>query len=180
MRWIFLLFVSFSPLFAKPSQVILVRHAEKSASNQHLSLRGRQRAAALCPYFLGSPTTLQFGTPTAIYAMKVNRDPAALSCQQSMLCLAEELDLPLQNSYGAGDEDSMVTEIIENEEYEGKMVLICWSNRELPHIASLLGATRAPKKWPDNVYDRLWIINLSEGVTTENTPQKLLYGDSNR
>jgi len=38
-------------LHADPAQVILIRHAEKPEQGHDLSLPGRQRAAALVPYF---------------------------------------------------------------------------------------------------------------------------------
>ena len=59
-----------SRLSAEPAQVIIIRHAEKPDEGNELSLAGRERAAALAPYFLGETALLRFGPPVAIYVQR--------------------------------------------------------------------------------------------------------------
>jgi hypothetical protein len=62
-----------SSLLAEPAQVIIIRHAEKPEDGNELSLEGRERAAALAPYFLANLDLLEFGPPVAIYAQAQKR-----------------------------------------------------------------------------------------------------------
>lgn len=169
-------------LFAMPAQVVLMRHAEKASSGAYLSLKGRQRAAALVPTFLGSPSLLHYGPPVAIYVMKSGNKEPAVRWAQTVIEVADQLNISLQNQYNRREIEALVKEIKGSEEYEGKMVLICWSHGELPKIAELFGAKKAPKKWDREVFDRFWIITFQEDgtVTLDDKPQKLLYGDSAR
>lgn len=171
-----------SNLWGLPSQVILIRHAEKANPPTYLSLKGRQRAAALVPSFLGSPTLLQYGTPAAVYVMNSGGKTPSIRWTQTAMPLADELNLPLNNRYNRKEIDQLVKEIQETEEYEGKMVLVCWSHGELPKLAALLGATKAPSKWHRDIYDRFWILTFGDDgkVTFEDRPQKLLFGDANK
>ncbi|HAB99943.1 MAG TPA: histidine phosphatase family protein [Parachlamydiales bacterium] len=183
MKYIFSFFValfSATCVWAMPSQVILIRHGEKTSPGTYLSLKGRQRAAALVPTFLGSPALLHYGPPAAIYVMKSGNKAPAVRWAQTVISLADELNIPLQNHYNRKETEQLVKEIQETEEYEGKMVLVCWSHGELPLLATQLGAKKAPKKWPRDVYDRFWILTFEENgeVTFQDLPQKLLYGDS--
>lgn len=183
MKYIFSFFIaafSSTCIWAMPSQIILMRHGEKIPSGAYLSLKGRQRAAALVPTFLGSPTLLHYGPPAAIYVMKSGKNAPAVRWSQTVISIADELNIPLQNQYNRREIEHLVKEVRETEEYEGKMVLICWSRGELPSLASQFGAKKAPKKWPQHVFDRFWVLTFEENgeVTFEDLPQKLLYGDS--
>ena len=62
--------------FAGPAQVIIIRHAEKPPVGDDLTPKGRQRAAALVPYFLETPEVLEYKLPAAIYALKARRHMA--------------------------------------------------------------------------------------------------------
>lgn len=181
MRWIVGL-LAFSSLWAQPSQVILIRHGEKPAEGNSLSLRGRQRAAALVPTFLGMPSLLQYNLPAAIYAARPSEKDPSVRSQQTVMVLAEELDLPLQNRFTLGQTSEVADEILHSEDYEGKMIVICWPHGEIPKLASLLGAKDAPKKWSDDTFDRFWILTFEDNgqVSFKNMPQKLLSGDSSR
>ena len=49
---------------AKPGQVIIIRHGEKPAEGDDLTVKGRERAAALAPFFQDGDYR-----PVAIYAV---------------------------------------------------------------------------------------------------------------
>jgi hypothetical protein len=53
---------------AQPAQVFLIRHAEQPEEGNEFLLKGRERAAALAPFFLGTDALLENGPPAAIYA----------------------------------------------------------------------------------------------------------------
>jgi hypothetical protein len=58
------------------------------------------------------------------------------------------------------------------------VVLICWSHKAIPNLATALGVVDPPA-WHDHVYDRLWIIKFKDGkAELQIVPQRLMYGDS--
>ena len=169
-----LLFLIPAFLFAFPAQVVLMRHAEKNDPEEVLSLKGRERAMALVPFFNGNPKVLSYGLPAAVYAAPLPRTI------QTVKPLADNMKLAVIDSFSKSQIQSLVSDILENPDYEGKMVMICWSHPDLPKIASLLGAKKLPKSWSEETYDRLWVLNFDEEghVAFKDLPQKLLYGES--
>ena len=96
-----------------------------------------------------------------------------------MTPLSRELKLSLK-TYPASDTAKMVQEILAKPEYDGKVVLICWSHKDIPGLATALGVANPPK-WHGPVYDRLWIIKFKDGkATLQDVPQRLMYGDAEK
>jgi broad specificity phosphatase PhoE len=92
-----------SQALAQPSQVILIRHAEKPMSGNELSPQGRERAAALVPFFLGTDELLEFNTPAAIYAQSQKKETSSIRSIETVKPLAEALQLRI-NKTSARDE----------------------------------------------------------------------------
>ncbi len=90
------------------------------------------------------------------------------------------MKISIVDKFSKSQVQPLVNEILNNPDYEGKLVLICWSHGDMPQIASLFGAKKLPKAWPGHAYDRLWILTFDEegNVDFKDLPQKLLYGDS--
>jgi broad specificity phosphatase PhoE len=166
--------------FADPAEVILIRHAEKPEIGNDLTLRGRERAAALVPYFLEQPELLEFKTPVAIYAQRPKNATSSIRSIETVRPLANVLHLKINDSFVRDDFEHMVEEIRHKPEYEGHTVLICWEHKVIPEIAGKLEAVNAPKTWPDATYDRTWVIKFEHGKkpTCIDLPQRLMFGDS--
>jgi hypothetical protein len=165
--------------FSAPTQVIIIRHAEKPPSGDDLNAKGRMRAAALVPYFQEAPEVLEFKTPVAIYAQKSTDSHKSRRPVDTVKGLAKALNQELIQ-YHREDAMVMVKDIMAKPEYEGKMVLICWSHTGIPDMAKAFGV-KDPPAWPDNVFDRDWIITFNKGAASfKNVPQKLMYGDSEK
>jgi broad specificity phosphatase PhoE len=170
---------------AEPAQVIIIRHAEKPPDGSDrperddLSLEGRERAAALVPYFRGNQQVLKFDTPVAIYAQSSAKQHSRRPIQ-TVQPLASALGVPLIDKFARDDVAEMVKEINANPAYRGKMVLICWEHHVIPKIATAFGAEDAPKEWPGKYFDRLWIITFREGERPDfrERKQRLMFGDS--
>ena len=177
-----LLLVSVTHTLAHPAQVIIIRHAEKPAKGNGLSLRGEERAAALVPYFLKTEELVQFKTPVAIYAQQTNNQTASRRAIETVKPLADLLRLQVNDSYMRDDYKRMVDEIMRSKDYEGRMVLICWEHKIIPKIATELGAVDAPSNWADSEYDRTWIVTFRPGENPhcKIVPQQLLYGDADK
>ena len=60
--------------------------------------------------------------------------------------------------------------------------LISWRHSVLPELARTLKATKAPTKWGDDVYDRVWKITYDAAGNAEfvDLPQRLMPGDSKK
>jgi len=176
---VFALLLGCSLTFAGPSQVIIIRHAEKPPSGDDLTAKGRMRAAALVPYFLEAPEVLEFKTPAAIYAQKSTESHKSLRPVNTVKELAKVLKQELIQ-YPREDAMVMVKDILAKKEYEGKMVLICWSHTGIPDMAKAFGVKEVPA-WSGVTYDRNWIITFDKGeVNFKNVPQKLMFGDSEK
>ena len=160
-------------------QVIIIRHAEKPATGDDLNEKGRQRAAALVPYFQESPEVLEYKTPVAIYAQKSTESHKSRRPVDTIKGLAKTLNQELIQ-YRRDDALVMVKDIMAKPQYEGKMVLICWSHTGIPDMAKAFGV-KNPPEWPATVYDRNWVITFDKGnATFKSVPQKLMYGDSDK
>ena len=164
---------------AKPAQVIVIRHAESAAEGPNLSQRGRERAAALVPYFLGRTEVLEFKTPVAIYAQKSTQKRPSLRPVQTVESLAAALKQPVIQ-FPHHEFEKMVAEINAKAEYDGKLVLICWEHLAILDIAKAFNVKDAPSKWKGSVFDRSWSFTFqSDGkISFRNLPQRLLFGDA--
>jgi hypothetical protein len=171
MRRLLLLFLPLS-LLAVPAQVILIRNGETSADHMTLSLKGRERATALVPFFQGTPSVLFYGLPAAIFAPESSRETVA--------CLSDALGVPVTQTPRSSQ--LLANELLTNPDYEGKMILVCCPQEQIVDLATKLGAKKAPKKWSKDAFDRLWTITFEdkEKIAFNDLPQKLLYGDSDK
>jgi hypothetical protein len=169
-----------APASAKPARVIIIRHAEKPEEGNELSLKGRERAAALVPYFLETPGLLKDMPLAAIYAQGPKKDGSSIRSIQTVKGLADARKLTIIDKYTRDEFPEMFAEIRKDPAYEGKTVLICWEHKAIPDIAKAFGADDAPDRWHGSAYDRTWIITFKPDgkLTFQNLPQKLMYGDS--
>lgn len=175
-----LLFAPFTYLTAYPAQVIIIRHAEKPVTGQSLSLKGRERAAALVPYMLNTPELLRFGPPAAIYVPAAPKETDSRRSLETVQGLSETLKIPYNDRYEVDDYRAMVNEVKANPAYVGKTILICWEHHVIPEIARALGSLMAPARWPGEIFDRTWVITFQPtGKSSfQNLPQRLMFGDT--
>lgn len=165
-------------LDAAPSEVILIRHAEKPKTGNCLSKQGFQRAAALVPFFTLPPANSGFMTPVAIYAQCSSKNHQSTRPVQTVSPLATTLGIELITQYTFAEYPDMVKEIMANKAYDGETVLVCWSHEKLADIATAFGV-KNPPSW-GSVYDRIWVISFSGNTVSnfQNLPQQLMFGDS--
>ena len=175
---------------AAPAQIILIRHGEKPAHGNQLDEQGFARARALVGYFKANPAVTAYGTPVAIYAMKPKGPNGSVRPIQTVTPLAEALNLPVISDFLKDDATGLVTAILGNKAYDGKMVLICWEHNAIPDIVSALASAAGtadgvqdalPGSWDGDAFDRTWILDFSPDgkiVSFRDLPQRLLPGDS--
>lgn len=169
-----------SALVALPKYVIIIRHAEKQSEGYELSLKGRERAEALAPFFMGNDLVTGFGVPNVIFAQTPSAAYPSMRSFETVAPLAKALKVSIHKEFEHLQYPQLVETIKKNPAYDGKVVLICWEHHVIPEIAKLFGAKNVPEKWHGDVFDRIWVVGFhSEGeVTFKDFSQRLMFGDS--
>jgi hypothetical protein len=179
-----------APALAAPAQVIFIRHAEKPGQGAELSAQGFKRAEALVWFFQTRTEVTRYGTPAAIYAAAPKHEDSSIRSIQTVTPLARALKIDINTSFTRGQAHKIAVDIMENPEYKGRMVLVCWQHaaivdivRELSEYVPAGAAAQVslPYEWSDTRYDRAWILDFSGNrvVSFRDIPQRLLPGDSN-
>jgi hypothetical protein len=175
--------------YAAPAQVILIRHGEKPEEGNGLNEAGFRRAEALVKFFETGPAVTHYGTPVAIYAMAQKNSDGSVRAIQTVTPLADALEININESYTRDQVDALVKNIMENPDYKGRMVLVCWEHKVIISIAAALAAYGAsdqavqnslPLHWPGDAFDRVWILDFTRNKVTafQDLPQQLMPGDS--
>jgi hypothetical protein len=164
-----------------PSEVLIIRHAEKPPDDKgdHLSEKGRERAAQLPKLFSNDERFTEFGNPAAIYAASPVRKKGSVRSIETVEPLAKHLNISAITKFTSDEYKEIAKEILANESFNGKSVLIAWPNDEIPKLAKAFGVVK-PGGWPKEIFDRVWRIRFKENKVSEfsNLPQKLLPGDA--
>ncbi|WP_298420622.1 hypothetical protein [uncultured Kordia sp.] len=161
-----------------PKEILILRHAEKptEASNENLSIKGYERAAALAYYM---PAT--FGTIDHIFAAGVGHKSHSKRPVETITPLAERLGKKVHDSYLKYEYPEMITHIFGDDKYTGKTIAIAWQHTDIEDIATKFGALEVPtSKWPGDCFDLVWKLTLNDdnSYTLNQIPQLLMYGDS--
>ena len=166
-----------------PAIVYIIRHGEKPPAEDKspdLAPKGRERANALPSLFVqqpGSPSP-RLQRPDALFATAAgkhsNREVETLEP------LSQALHLSINHDFANSDTAGLASEVLSGK-YQGKVVLICWHHGELPSVAAALGASNAPAKWQDTVFDQIAKIQWVDGKATLTLlPEALLPGDATK
>ena len=174
---------------------MLIRHAEKPAkdfapygvtlkgerSKESLEVRGWQRAGALATLLAPTNGRLQhpfLATPQFLYASRPLRRKGSRRPVETLTPLAQKLAVRINSNFQRAEVERMVQEVVSCK----GVVLICWQREYIPEIASLIlnSNNAAPKSWPEDCYDIVWVFDLAPSrlkYTFRQVPQKLLAGD---
>jgi phosphohistidine phosphatase SixA len=160
-----------------PKIVMIIRHAEKPDNvdgdkDPNLSEQGYQRANALAKVIPD-----HFPTPDFLIATKASKssDRPGETITPLSKALHEEIEFPFKDD----EYDQLAQTLLNDQKYDGKVVLICWHHEKIPKLAKALGVKDAPHDWDDDVFDRVWEITYDHQVATmKNLPQHALPGDS--
>jgi len=161
-----------------PQRVLIIRHAKKPGQEEnsiHLSHEGKERADELHQLFKVSEDRPEpFPTPDFIFAAKMSKH--SNRSVETVTPLAKKLKRPINAAFRDEDFENLAHEILRNQKYAGKTILICWHHGTAPELANRLGAANAPGRWKDSVFDRVWQINYDKTgtVTFSDLPQQLL------
>lgn len=167
----------------KDAVILIIRHAEKTASGDELSPEGYKRADAYVNYFKnyqvdGKPLKLDY-----LYAAADSKNSKRV--RLTVEPLSKATGLKLDNRIANKKFQDMVDELRATS--HGHEILICWHHGQIANLVRALGAdpdTLLPKgKWPDDVFD--WVLELhydSNGrlipAETKRINEKLMPGDT--
>jgi hypothetical protein len=101
---------------------------------------------------------------------------------QTVEATVRALKVKLDRRYSRDEIDELVHALLKSKAGDGKTIIVCWEHKVIPDVLKALGWTSGPKKWDDDVYDRLWVLDFADGKPTRfrDLPQKLLSGDSEK
>jgi hypothetical protein len=165
------------PATVAPDTVVMViRHGEKPDSanpgvdangkpdDSSLTAIGWTRAHRLVDIFAPEegPARPGLATPVTIYAAGANDNGEGLRARETVQPLADKLRIPVDTSYGKGDE----TALVEHVTSQPGPTLICWQHGEIPAIAAAFpGVTpRPPSTWPTDRFDVIWTFTSAAGA----------------
>ncbi len=156
-----------------PATIMLMRHAEDNGENSfQLSPRGFKRAEAL-PNLFGS----RLPVPQVIIATRATKHSDRP--METVEPLAKRLGLPIDNRFRDDDYPILARDLLTDERYTGKVVLVCWHHGKLAKLARLLGAKEVGK-WPDTQFDRVWVLDYKASPKHpkfDEVHERLLDGD---
>ena len=129
-----------------------MRHAEKRGDlmDPHLSDEGVVRAKRLATYI-----PEMFGQVDFLFAAAEPKH--SLRPIETIQPLSEAIDVPIDDSYADQDYGALAEELLSNDQYSGKNVLICWHHGNIPSLANALKAASGsyPDPWDRNVFNEI-------------------------
>lgn len=161
-------------------QIIIMRHAEKPETGTELSQAGHERSLLLPAFFESNEILKEFGKPVAIYAAAPRTEKHSIRSIQTVMPLATNLNLQINQQYTKNDLVGLVDDIMKHSDWPNQSIVICWNRAGIPILARLFGILESSSIWPANVYDRVWVIRSEQGkaVSFLDIPQKLMATDS--
>ena len=148
-------------------KIIVLRHAEKNNYDTDLSYKGYSRAYGLVDLL----KTFKVDHIFASHNTKHSSRPL-----ETISPFAESVDKKVNTRF-ADEEFKKLAKHLTKKKFKDSVVVICWHHGKIPKLVEALGAELSFKKWPEDVFDLL--IEIEDGKAFE-SPQKLLYGDSDQ
>ena len=148
---------------ARPSQIILVRHADKplDSADPHLSPDGIERAKRLARFLTTDPVMIKYGSPVAIFATQTTKHDDGVRTQETMVPLARALGVQVQTPFLGKEYGALARQILSSSLYNGRTIVICWNHETLPELAAALGVSPMPRKWKGKDFDQVYVITYA-------------------
>ena len=181
---------------ARASTIMVIRHAEKPSgrfagvtewgetSARDLSVRGWQRAGALCCLFAPAYGPLQnalLAKPAFIFASASIDDPTpgnarSRRSQETVSPLAQRIGVEVDLTFSKGEERALT----EAAQACPGSVLIAWQHENISTIAQAILGAKITQIWPPDRFDLIFVFTLDAAAGTyrfAQVPQCLLAGD---
>lgn len=155
-----------STTFATPSEIIIIRHADKLEQNYTgpaIDPTGYVRAVRFAFYFLN-----KFGKPDDIVTTNPSHGKAHLASIREVQTIAPLINILQQKDpriehniyapYPTTGYPKLAKFLLKNKHFNGEMVLVCWDHTTIPNLVSLLGVKDQLPAWPANDFDSVYIL----------------------
>jgi hypothetical protein len=157
---------SFTVANAVPSQVIVIRHADKWPVDPGyvLSPTGYLRAVKFSQYYFQKFQTI----PDFLFASNSFRDNQSLRPIQTLAPLAGHKKLlkkkvTINHTFGKGEEKELVKEIMTSSKYDNKTIIICWQHGRIGEILNNFTGSKDKIVWSATDYDTVYVLNFKDG-----------------
>lgn len=163
----FIVMATMSSVQAAPKEIIIIRHADKldqTETGPTLSAQGTMRSIKFSFYFLD-----KYGEPDFIIAaddQKNNGKEIAIRSLQTVAPLANIMQArypdhyyPIIHPYPSDSYQELADYLLNNEKFDGKLVLICWSHQRIAKLATALGVSQPLPAWPKLDYDTVYKLD---------------------
>ena len=123
---------------------------------------------------------LQFGPPAAIYAARPKHKDSSQRSIQTVTPLAQQLHQKVLTPCLTSDVDDLAELILEQPEYDNKMVLICWEHKMMSPLTAAFGVSPPLPKYPGDRFDLIYMIQFTDQAppTFCLALQELMFDDS--
>jgi phosphohistidine phosphatase SixA len=150
-----------------PKTILIMRHAEKlqDPTNPNLSPTGETRAGNLVAWV---PET--FGRPDYLFASSISKHSARP--YETLKPLAKAIGVPIDATFADQDYGALAQELLADERYGGKMVLVCWHHGNIPSLAADLNAppNSYPDPWRGSVFNEVLRLDYDAAGNVRVTP----------
>lgn len=152
---------------ATPKEIILIRHADKLEQQDpgpFLSPKGVARAELFSKYYLSTYHMPDYIITTAQthYSFRELQTVIPLVTYYAMLRPQGGQPVLLNNKYkhdkNLNGLKRLYTDLLKDDKFSGKTILICWHHAEIPELLEGLGATPYQPKLADEEYDTVYHI----------------------
>jgi hypothetical protein len=150
-------------VMSRPSQIILVRHADKplDSADPNLSPDGIARAKRLATFLSTDPSMIKYGSPVAIFATQTTKHDDGVRTQETMAPLSRALGVQVQTPYLGKQYAALAQMILSSSLYNGRSIVICWNHETLPELAAALGVVPMPRKWKGKDFNQVYVITYA-------------------
>ena len=140
-------------------KVVIIRHAEKPDDGDNLSCKGFNRSIQI-PAVLYS----KYKLPDKIFVPSVDNGKSAsqLRMLETVTPFAVKYNLKIDSKFDVDDTKDLADAIQKVDGY----VLIVWEHDKIDNIVKALDVDTKGKKWGDNDFDSIWIIDFKNGKGT--------------
>jgi phosphohistidine phosphatase SixA len=156
-----------TPKGEPPHSIYIIRHAEKpkERGNRDLSREGRSHAESLA-----TALPKQLGTLDFLFAAANSRN--SKRPLETLKPLAAGLHLSINEDFPASAYATLAAEILDDEKYSRRRVLVCWRHEYIPRLAQKLLARNVPHKWPSIDFTSIWMLRYESNVSAELTEMR--------
>ena len=102
----------------------------------------------------------------AVYEMSL-RELQTVSPLANHITKMTKKDFPIYHPYAAEQYDQVASELLNNPEYQGKTILLCWDHYNIPHVVKALRVTQKFTPTAENVFDTVYVMHYTQDGTVK-------------